>query len=61
MWMVYSTKVTLLPINEMTVVLSIKKKSMEIDKDTLVPMKIGIDKGDLAKVCCVDPLMCSHF
>lgn len=55
--MIYSQKVTLVPIKEMTDVLSVEKKSVEIDQDTWVRVKIGIYKGDLAKVYCIDPLL----
>ncbi|KAG0615572.1 hypothetical protein M758_5G052200 [Ceratodon purpureus] len=54
MRMIYSQKVTLVPIKEMTDVLSVEKKSVEIDQDTWVRVKIGIYKGDLAKVVDVD-------
>ena len=47
---IYSQKVTLVPIKEMTDVLSVEKKSVEIDQDTWVRVKTGIYKGDLAKV-----------
>jgi transcription elongation factor SPT5 len=59
MRMIYSQKVTLVPIKEMTDVLSVEKKSVEIDQDTWVRVKIGIYKGDLAKVCCIDPFLVS--
>ncbi|XP_024365722.1 putative transcription elongation factor SPT5 homolog 1 [Physcomitrium patens] len=54
MRMIYSQKVTLVPIKEMTDVVSVEKKLVEIDQDTWVRVKIGIYKGDLAKVVDVD-------
>ena len=51
--MIYSNKVMLVPIKEMTDVLSVESKSVELDKDSWVRVKIGIYKGDLAKVCCI--------
>jgi hypothetical protein len=48
--MIYSQKVTLVPIKEMTDVLSVEKKSVEIDQNTWIRVKTGIYKGDLAKV-----------
>lgn len=57
-----SAKVMLVPIKEMTDVLSVESKAVELSRDTWVRMKIGIYKGDLAKVwmclvldwcCCV--------
>lgn len=59
---IYSQKVTLVPIKEMTDVLSVEKKSVEIDQDTWVRVKTGIYKGDLAKVnsaTCVVFCYCS--
>ncbi|XP_042474526.1 putative transcription elongation factor SPT5 homolog 1 [Zingiber officinale] len=49
-----SAKVTLVPIKEMTDVLSVESKAVELARDTWVRMKIGIYKGDLAKVVDVD-------
>jgi transcription elongation factor SPT5 len=54
MRMIYSQKVTLVPIKEMTDVLSVEKKSVEIDQNTWIRVKTGIYKGDLAKVVDVD-------
>lgn len=51
---IYSMKVTLVPIKEMTDVLSVESKSVELSKDTWVRVKIGTYKGDLAKVMDVD-------
>lgn len=45
-----SAKVMLVPIKEMTDVLSVESKAVELSRDTWVRMKIGIYKGDLAKV-----------
>lgn len=43
----------LVPIKEMTDVLSVESKAIDISRDTWVRMKIGTYKGDLAKVCSV--------
>ncbi|PSS31759.1 Transcription elongation factor like [Actinidia chinensis var. chinensis] len=48
------TKITLVPIKEMTDVLSVESKSIDLSRDTWVRMKIGTYKGDLAKVVDVD-------
>ncbi|MCO5547748.1 hypothetical protein L7F22_001199 [Adiantum nelumboides] len=52
--MIYSNKVMLVPIKEMTDVLSVESKSVELAKDSWVRVKTGIYKGDLAKVVDVD-------
>ncbi|XAR49624.1 hypothetical protein NMG60_11032888 [Bertholletia excelsa] len=49
-----NTKVTLVPIKEMTDVLSVESKAIDLSRDTWVRMKIGTYKGDLAKVVDVD-------
>lgn len=49
-----STKITLVPIKEMTDVLSVESKSIDLSRDSWVRMKIGTYKGDLAKVVDVD-------
>ncbi|KAG0463072.1 hypothetical protein HPP92_021548 [Vanilla planifolia] len=49
-----SAKVMLVPIKEMTDVLSVESKAIELSRDTWVRMKLGIYKGDLAKVVDVD-------
>lgn len=43
----------LVPIKEMTDVLSVESKAIDISRDTWVRMKIGTYKGDLAKVYIV--------
>lgn len=43
----------LVPIKEMTDVLSVESKAIDLSRDTWVRMKIGTYKGDLAKVCFV--------
>ncbi|KAL1831157.1 hypothetical protein ACET3Z_000808 [Daucus carota] len=48
------SKILLVPIKEMTDVLSVRSKAIELSKDTWVRMKIGTYKGDLAKVVEVD-------
>lgn len=47
---IYSQKVMLVPIKEMTDVLSVESKAIDLARDTWVRMKIGTYKGDLAKV-----------
>ncbi|GFZ09898.1 global transcription factor group A2 [Actinidia rufa] len=44
-----NTKITLVPIKEMTDVLSVESKAIDLSRDTWVRMKIGTYKGDLAK------------
>ncbi|XP_068652910.1 putative transcription elongation factor SPT5 homolog 1 isoform X1 [Aristolochia californica] len=52
---IFSTaKITIVPIKEMTEVLSVESKSIDLSKDAWVRMKIGTYKGDLAKVVDVD-------
>lgn len=46
----YAQKVMLVPIKEMTDVLSVESKAIDLARDTWVRMKIGTYKGDLAKV-----------
>lgn len=41
---------TIVPIKEMTDVLSVKKKVVDVEKDSWVRVKLGTYKGDLAKV-----------
>jgi len=45
-----SAKITLVPIKEMADVLSVESKSVDLSRDSWVRMKLGIYKGDLAKV-----------
>lgn len=40
----------LVPIREMTDVLAVESKAIDLSRDTWVRMKIGNYKGDLAKV-----------
>ncbi|KAJ8760502.1 hypothetical protein K2173_015169 [Erythroxylum novogranatense] len=47
-------KIMLVPIKEMTDVLSVESKAIDLSRDTWVRMKIGTYKGDLAKVVDVD-------
>lgn len=51
---IYAQKVMLVPIREMTDVLSVESKAIDLSRDTWVRMKIGTYKGDLAKVVDVD-------
>ncbi|KAJ1384409.1 Translation protein SH3-like domain superfamily [Sesbania bispinosa] len=46
---IFGQKITLVPIREMTDVLSVESKSIDLARDTWVRMKIGTYKGDLAK------------
>ncbi|KAL1823667.1 hypothetical protein DCAR_0311662 [Daucus carota subsp. sativus] len=48
------SKILLVPIKEMTDVLAVESKAIELSRDTWVRMKIGTYKGDLAKVVDVD-------
>ncbi|XP_062098611.1 putative transcription elongation factor SPT5 homolog 1 [Humulus lupulus] len=50
----YAQKIMLVPIREMTDVLSVESKAIDLSRDTWVRMKIGTYKGDLAKVVDVD-------
>jgi transcription elongation factor SPT5 len=45
-----SAKITQVPTKEMTDVLSVTTKSVDLSRDTWVRVKLGIYKGDLAKV-----------
>jgi transcription elongation factor SPT5 len=47
---IFSQKVMLVPIREMSDVLSVESKAIDLSRDTWVRMKIGTYKGDLAKV-----------
>lgn len=51
---IFAQKLTLVPIREMTDVLSVESKAIDLSRDTWVRMKIGTYKGDLAKVVDVD-------
>lgn len=51
---IFSQKVQLVPIKEMTDVLSVESKVVDLATDAWVRMKLGIYKGDLAKVVEVD-------
>lgn len=47
---IFATKIMLVPIREMTDVLSVESKAIDLSRDTWVRMKIGTYKGDLAQV-----------
>ncbi|GAU49387.1 hypothetical protein TSUD_407230 [Trifolium subterraneum] len=51
---IFGQKITLVPIREMTDVLSVESKAIDLARGTWVRMKIGTYKGDLAKVVDVD-------
>ncbi|RAL37870.1 hypothetical protein DM860_000564 [Cuscuta australis] len=51
---IYPAKLMLVPIKEMTDVLSVESKAVDLARDTWVRMKTGNYKGDLAKVVDVD-------
>ncbi|XP_022773329.1 putative transcription elongation factor SPT5 homolog 1 [Durio zibethinus] len=51
---IFGTKIMLVPIREMTDVLSVESKAIDLSRDTWVRMKIGTYKGDLAQVVDVD-------
>ena len=50
---IFATKIMLVPIREMTDVLSVESKAIDLSRDTWVRMKIGTYKGDLAQVGCL--------
>jgi transcription elongation factor SPT5 len=50
---IFGQKIMLVPIREMTDVLSVESKVIDLSRDTWVRMKIGTYKGDLAKVCFI--------
>jgi hypothetical protein len=50
---IFGQKITLVPIREMTDVLSVESKAIDLARGTWVRMKIGTYKGDLAKVCTI--------
>jgi transcription elongation factor SPT5 len=50
---IFGQKIMLVPIKEMTDVLSVESKVIDLSRDTWVRMKIGNYKGDLAKVCFI--------
>lgn len=50
------SRILLVPIKEMTDVLSVESKAIDLSRDTWVRMKIGTYKGDLAKVATYFPL-----
>ena len=50
---IFMGKIMLVPIKEMTDVLSVESKAIDISRDTWVRLKIGTYKGDLAKVYIV--------
>lgn len=45
-----NNKILLVPIKEMTDVLNVQSKAIDISRDMWVRMKLGIYKGDLAQV-----------
>ncbi|KAL1219260.1 putative transcription elongation factor SPT5 [Cardamine amara subsp. amara] len=49
-----NNKILLVPIKEMTDVLSVGSKAIDLSRDMWVRMKLGIYKGDLAQVVDVD-------
>ncbi|KAL4332541.1 hypothetical protein GQ457_07G022580 [Hibiscus cannabinus] len=51
---IFGAKIMLVPIREMTDVLSVESKAIDLSRDTWVRMKIGTYKGDLAQVVDVD-------
>ncbi|GMJ12414.1 global transcription factor group A2 [Hibiscus trionum] len=51
---IFATTIMLVPIREMTDVLSVESKAIDLSRDTWVRMKIGTYKGDLAQVVDVD-------
>lgn len=57
---VFTSKIMLVPIKEMTDVLSVEPKATDISRDTWIRMKIGTYKGDLAKVYIVVGIFVSY-
>ncbi|KAE8709834.1 putative transcription elongation factor SPT5-like protein 1 [Hibiscus syriacus] len=53
---IFGAKIMLVPIREMTDVLSVESKGIDLSRDTWVRMKIGTYKGDLAQVVDVDDI-----
>ncbi|KAM1135826.1 hypothetical protein ACFX13_034746 [Malus domestica] len=51
---IFGQKIMLVPIREMTDVLSVESKAIDLSRDTWVRMKTGTYKGDLAQVADVD-------
>ncbi|RXH85647.1 hypothetical protein DVH24_009468 [Malus domestica] len=51
---IFGQKIMLVPIREMTDVLSVESKAIDLSRDMWVRMKIGTYKGDLAQVADVD-------
>ncbi|OMP05418.1 hypothetical protein COLO4_08860 [Corchorus olitorius] len=51
---IFAAKIMLVPIREMTDVLSVESKAIDLSRDTWVRMKIGTYKGDLAQIVDVD-------
>lgn len=58
---IYAQKVMLVPIREMTDVLSVESKAVDLSRNTWVRMKIGTYKGDLAKVYVLPPIPRSNI
>lgn len=58
---IFGSKITIVPIKEMTDVLSVESKNVDITRDTWVRMKIGTYKGDLAKVCIFGSLSLTYI
>jgi len=56
---IFGAKITLVPIKEMTDVLSVESKAIDLSRDTWVRMKMGTYKGDLAKVWMNSVLGCN--
>nr|GMD23606.1 putative transcription elongation factor SPT5 homolog 1 [Ipomoea batatas]GMD25024.1 putative transcription elongation factor SPT5 homolog 1 [Ipomoea batatas] len=54
MRMIYPAKLMLVPIKEMSGVLSVESKAVDLARDTWVRIKTGAYKGDLAKIADVD-------
>lgn len=58
---VLKSKIMLVPIKEMTDVLSVKSREVDISRETWVRLKNGTYKGDLAKVYLVIPYLFCVF
>ncbi|KAM3378462.1 putative transcription elongation factor SPT5 1 [Capsicum galapagoense] len=53
---IYATNIILVPIKEMTDVLTVESKAVDLARDSWVRMKTGTYKGDLAMVVRVDDM-----
>jgi len=50
---IFGKKITLVPIKEMTEVLYVESKEIDLARGSWIRMKTGTYKGDLGKVCII--------